>query len=71
MSSKSHMKNIEVADVTELFARMKEDAIENGVNMFNCNDSLVNNRNMIIYFYQFVKKYIVDTQTKDGEIVSV
>jgi hypothetical protein len=41
---------------------MKDDALENGIHMFNENNENINNQNMFSYFYQFIKKYIVITK---------
>lgn len=48
-----------------LYDKMKDDAIENGINMFNNNNENVNTQNMFSYFYQFIKKYIVITKNTD------
>ena len=50
---------IDMVDVINLFDRMQTDSRDNGLNMFNANDENVNGRNMISYFYQFIRKYIV------------
>ena len=60
--------NNDTSDMTpfiNLYNKMKDDALENGINMFNENNENVNNQNMFSYFYQFIKKYIVIT--KDTE----
>ena len=61
---------IDMVDVINLFDRMQTDARDNGLNMFNANDENVNNRNMISYFYQFIRKYIVITKSKN-DIINV
>ena len=48
-----------------LYDKMKDDAQENGINMFNENNEHVNNQNMFNYFYQFIKKYIIITKNND------
>jgi len=48
-----------------LYDKMKDDALENGINMFNENNEHVNNQNMFNYFYQFIKKYIIITKNND------
>lgn len=61
---------IDMVDVINLFDRMQTDARDNGLNMFNANDENVNSRNMISYFYQFIRKYIVITKSKN-DIINV
>jgi hypothetical protein len=61
---------IDMVDVINLFDRMQTDARDNGLNMFNANDENVNGRNMISYFYQFIRKYIVVTKSKN-DIINV
>ena len=48
-----------------LYDKMKDDSLENGINMFNENNEHVNNQNMFSYFYQFIKKYIIITKNND------
>ena len=48
-----------------LYDKIKDDALENGINMFNENNEHVNNQNMFSYFYQFIKKYIIITKNND------
>jgi hypothetical protein len=60
--------NNDTTDMTpfmNLYVKLKDDALENGVNMFNENNENVNNQNMFNYFYQFIKKYIVITKNAD------
>ena len=61
---------IDMVDVINLFDKMQVDARDNGLNMFNANDENVNSRNMISYFYQFIRKYIVITKSKN-DIINV
>ena len=61
---------IDMVDVINLFDRMQTDARDNGLNMFNADDENVNGRNMISYFYQFIRKYIVVTKSKN-DIINV
>jgi hypothetical protein len=61
---------IDMVDVINLFDRMQTDARDNGLNMFNANDENVNGRNMISYFYQFIRKYIIVTKSKN-DIINV
>ena len=61
---------IDMVDVINLFDRMQTDARDNGLNMFNANAENVNGRNMISYFYQFIRKYIVVTKSKN-DIINV
>jgi hypothetical protein len=61
---------IDMFDVINLFDTMKTDSRDNGLNMFNANDENVNGRNMINYFYQFIRKYIVVVKSKN-EIIKV
>ena len=51
--------NNDTSDMTpfiNLYNKMRDDALENGINMFNENNENVNNQNMFSYFYQFIKK---------------
>ena len=60
--------NNDTSDMTpfiNLYNKMRDDALENGINMFNENNENVNNQNMFSYFFQFIKKYILIT--KDTE----
>ncbi len=60
--------NNDTSDMTpfiNLFNKMNDDALENGINMFNEKNENVNNQNMFSYFYQFIKRYI--TINKDTE----
>ena len=60
--------NNDTSDMTpfiNLYNKMSDDALENGINMFNENNENVNNQNMFSYFFQFIKKYILIT--KDTE----
>ena len=59
-----------MVDVINLFDRMQTDSRDNGLNMFNADDENVNGRNMISYFYQFIRKYIVVTKSKN-DIINV
>ena len=59
---------IDMVDVINLFDRMQTDARDNGLNMFNANDENVNGRNMISYFYQFIRKYVVVVKSKNDVI---
>ena len=61
---------IDMVDVINLFDKMQTDSRDNGLNMFNANDENVNSRNMISYFYQFIRKYIVITKSKN-DIINV
>ena len=61
---------IDMVDVINLFDRMQTDSRDNGLNMFNADDENVNGRNMISYFYQFIRKYIVVTKSKN-DIINV
>jgi hypothetical protein len=61
---------IDMNDVIDLFKTLQNDAINNGVNMFNANEPNVNSNNMISHFYQFIKKYIVIVKNKD-EIINI
>ena len=61
---------IDMVDVINLFDKMQTDARDNGLNMFNANDENVNGRNMLNYFYQFIRKYIVAVKTKN-EVINV
>ena len=57
--------NNDTSDMTpfiNLFNKMNDDALENGINMFNEHNENINNQNMFSYFYQFIKKYIVITK---------
>jgi hypothetical protein len=64
-------KTVEVADVLVLFNRMKEDAKQNGVRMFDADEYLVNDRTASIFFYQFIKKYVVDNSGSKNNLVSI
>ena len=61
---------IDMVDVINLFDKMQTDARDNGLNMFNANDEHVNRSNMLNYFYQFIRKYIVITKSKN-DIINV
>ena len=57
--------NNDTSDMTpfiNLYTKMNDDALDNGINMFNENNENVNTQNMFSYFYQFIKKYIVITK---------
>ena len=63
--------NNDTSDMTpfiNLFNKMNDDALENGINMFNENNENVNNQNMFSYFYQFIKKYILITKDTENII---
>ena len=68
MANKNDTINMD--DVINLFKTLQNDAINNGINMFNANEPQVNSNNMISHFYQFIKKYIVIVKNKD-EIINV
>ena len=54
--------NNDTSDMTpfiNLFNKMNDDALENGINMFNDTNENVNNQNMFSYFYQFIKRYSI------------
>ena len=55
-------ENTDIEPFIHLYNKMKDDALENGINMFNENNDNVNQQNMFSYFYQFIKKYIVITK---------
>jgi hypothetical protein len=60
--------NNDTTDMTpfmHLYEKMKDDSLENGINMFNENNENVNTENMFSYFYQFIKKYIVIIKNSD------
>jgi hypothetical protein len=63
-------ENIDMEPFINLYNKMKDDALENGINMFNENNDNVNQQNMFSYFYQFIKKYIVITK-KSEKIINV
>jgi hypothetical protein len=57
--------NNDTSDMTpfiNLYTKMNDDSLDNGINMFNENNENVNTQNMFSYFYQFIKKYIVITK---------
>ena len=57
--------NNDTSDMTSfinLYTKMKDDALDNGINMLNDNNENVNTQNMFSYFYHFIKKYIVITK---------
>ena len=59
--------NNDTSDMTpfiNLYNKMNDDALENGINMFNENNENVNKQNMFSYFYQFIKRYIIILDTK-------
>ena len=66
----NHNDSTDIIPFINLFDTMKNDAIENGINMFNENNDNVNQQNMFAYFYQFIKKYIVITK-KSEKIINV
>lgn len=51
--------------VMELFNRMKTDAQDNGVKMFDANEEMVNGSNMFSHFYKFIKRHITITKNND------
>ena len=60
--------NNDTTDMTpfmHLYEKMKDDSLENGINMFNENNENVNTENMFSYFYQSIKKYIVIIKNSD------
>ena len=59
-------ENIDMEPFINLYNKMKDDALENGINMFNENNENVNTQNMFSYFYQFIKKYIVITKKPEN-----
>ena len=61
---------IDMVDVINLFDTMKTDARDNGLNMFNANDGNIDDRNMLSYFFQFIRKYIVIVKSKH-DVVNV
>jgi len=63
-------ENTDMEPFINLYNKMKDDALENGINMFNENTDNVNQQNMFAYFYQFIKKYIVITK-KPEKIIDV
>ena len=63
-------ENTDMEPFIQLYNKMKDDALENGINMFNENNDNVNQQNMFSYFYQFIKKYIVITK-KSEKIINV
>ena len=63
-------ENTDMEPFIQLYNKMKDDALENGINMFNENNGNVNQQNMFSYFYQFIKKYIVITK-KSEKIINV
>ena len=63
-------ENTDMEPFIHLYNKMKDDALENGINMFNENNGNVNQQNMFSYFYQFIKKYIVITK-KSEKIINV
>jgi hypothetical protein len=62
----NHNDSTDIIPFINLFDTMKNDAIENGINMFNENNNDVNSQNMFSYFYQFIKKYIVITKKSEN-----
>ena len=63
-------ENTDMEPFINLYNKIKDDALENGINMFNENNDNVNQQNMFAYFYQFIKKYIVITK-KSEKIIDV
>ena len=51
--------NSDMTTFINLYNTMKDDALENGIHMFNENNENINNQNMFSYFYQFIKKNII------------
>lgn len=51
--------------VMELYNHMKNDSRDNGINMFDANEELVNGSNMFSHFYKFIKKHIIITKSND------
>ena len=56
MSSKDF--EIDMDHIITLFKTLQQDAIDNGIKMFNANEPQVNHNNMLIHFHQFIKKYV-------------
>jgi hypothetical protein len=65
MNKAQHSDNSDMTPFMHLYDKMKDDSLENGVNMFNENNENVNTQNMFSYFYQFIKKYIIITKNSD------
>ena len=61
-------ENNDITPFINLYDTMKNDAIENGINMFNENNDNINNQNMFSYFYHFIKKYIIINKKPDNII---
>ena len=55
----------DMAGVMEIYTKMKNDSRDNGINMFNANEDLVNNSNMFSHFYKFIKRHIIITKSSD------
>jgi len=71
MSYKNDSKiNLNMDNVIELFKTFQNDSINNGVNMFNAHEPLVNSNNMLNHFHQFIKKYISVVKNTD-EIINI
>lgn len=62
-SSNKQTTTLYLSDATDLYEMLKEETINNGLNMLNSNDEIVNSGNIFSYIYQFVKKYIVTQST--------
>jgi len=61
--------NNDTSDMTpfiNLYNKMKDDSLDNGINMFNETNINVNTQNMFSYFYQFIKKYIIITKNTEN-----
>ena len=62
----NHNDSTDIIPFINLFDTMKNETMENGINMFNENNNDVNPQNMFSYFYQFIKKYIVITKKPEN-----
>lgn len=67
----SKVRPVELESVIDIFDKLQKDAKDNGISMFNANDSFVNNQNMLPFFHQFIKKYVFDSNSKMGPVVPI